>query len=179
MAQAAVPAAADSAMQNFQIEEESVSDEDPHQEVAHLLHGHPDHAQSIQNEPLWNRGICCVYAINFFTTFATFHLYAPRSWLLEMAICRKFYESHDPSTITWQSGWPGFIIPEHACREKNIQKDLSHIRALSTFLEPLPGMYRIKRLELSLNQAKPSSSPSHMVHWLMHMVENWWCVWEF
>ena len=131
--------------------QECRAETDHEQEAMRLLREHADHAQSIPKERLWGRGICCVYAINFLTIFAIFHLYAPRSWLLEMAICRKFYESHNPSMIIPQGSWPGFIIPEHACTKKSIQQDLSHIRAIGTFLEPLPGAYPTKRLESSLN----------------------------
>lgn len=45
--------------------------------------------------------------------------------------------------VTPQGSWPGFIIPEHACTKKSIQQDLSHIRAIGTFLEPLPVPYDV------------------------------------
>jgi len=73
----------------------------------------------------------------FLSTFAFFHLLAPKTKLLELTICRTYYNNHDPSAIIPQNGWPGYDISEEKCKVNSVQQDLARLKAWGSFLEAL------------------------------------------
>ena len=83
-----------------------------------------------------------VLGLSALTMFAMYHLFAPRTRLLELALCYSHYQAHDPSAIIERTGWPWYDIPERACKLDSIQQRLAFLRSWGTFLEPLPGMLR-------------------------------------
>ena len=81
-----------------------------------------------------------VLAINALTVFAMYHLLAPRTRLLELAICYSYYEVNDNSRIVSQNHWPWYDISEQECKLSPIQEKLAFLRSWGSLLEPLPGM---------------------------------------
>lgn len=60
----------------------------------------------------------------------------PEIRLLEMAVCRDYYRTHDPDII---GPPPWSYVPEKHCKIKEIQRDLAYLRATKSLLMTLPG----------------------------------------
>ncbi|OJD37218.1 mfs transporter [Diplodia corticola] len=69
--------------------------------------------------------------------FAYYHAMAPKLKLLELAICRSFYEARDPTAIVAVPTWPGFHIDEDRCKQSSIQQHLSNLRSWGVFFDGL------------------------------------------
>lgn len=59
----------------------------------------------------------------------------PRIRMLEIGLCREYYEARDPSVIG-----PGGTVPERLCKLRDIQSPLSRLRGFLGLLEGLPGL---------------------------------------
>lgn len=55
--------------------------------------------------------------------------------MLEIGLCREYYQSRDPGVIG-----PGGIVPERFCKLRDIQSPLSRLRGFLGLLEGLPGL---------------------------------------
>lgn len=60
---------------------------------------------------------------------------APRVRMLEMGLCREYYQSRDAGVIG-----PGGMVPERLCKLRDIQSPLSRLRGFLGLLEGLPGL---------------------------------------
>jgi hypothetical protein len=80
-------------------------------------------------------------ALQFLTLFAYFHLLAPKLKLLELTICRTYFEKHDPTQVRTQPDWPWYEIDERECKAKDIQRQLSSLKSLIVFLDGLCSTY--------------------------------------
>jgi hypothetical protein len=83
--------------------------------------------------------VVCILVLQFITNFAFYHLLAPKLWILELTICRKYYAFHDPSVIVDRQSWPGYNIDESKCKHGSIQREVSALRAWGVFLDGLCG----------------------------------------
>ncbi|KAG6354116.1 hypothetical protein INS49_005087 [Diaporthe citri] len=59
----------------------------------------------------------------------------PRIRMLEMALCREYYQTRDPGVIG-----PGGTVPERLCKLRDIQSPLTRLRGFLGLLEGLPGL---------------------------------------
>ena len=79
--------------------------------------------------------VVCVLCLQFLTIFAYFHILAPKLKLLELTICRAYYEIEDPLVIMPQPSWPGYGIDENRCKIAKMQQQLSNIRSWGLFFD--------------------------------------------
>lgn len=63
--------------------------------------------------------------------------FAPEIRLMELAICRRYYLQHDPSSVD-HSG----LVPEALCKLDEIQKQLAMLRAWLNVFVSIAGIYR-------------------------------------
>ncbi|KAK2606486.1 hypothetical protein N8I77_005229 [Diaporthe amygdali] len=59
----------------------------------------------------------------------------PRIQMLEMGLCREYYQTRDPGVIG-----PGGSVPERLCKLRDIQSPLARLRGFLGLLEGLPGL---------------------------------------
>ncbi|CAD0083635.1 unnamed protein product, partial [Aureobasidium vineae] len=92
------------------------------------------HADSNSDQPVHSEKttvvLCGLFIILF--QFADILRFAPSLHLLELGYCRDYYHEHDPRLID-----PVGQIPERFCKVREIQEDLSSIRAWLGFVEGL------------------------------------------
>lgn len=76
-----------------------------------------------------------ILALQLLSTFAWYHLLAPKLQLLELTICRARYETQDSSSIIPEKHWPWYSIDEDKCKQRVVQQSLSDIRGLGVLLD--------------------------------------------
>ena len=76
--------------------------------------------------------LCGLFIILF--QFADILRFAPSLQLLELGYCRRYYLEHDPSLIDSVGH-----VPERFCKQREIQENLSAMRAWLGFIEGLVG----------------------------------------
>ena len=59
----------------------------------------------------------------------------PRIRMLEMGLCREYYETRDPGVIG-----PDGSVPERLCKLRDIQSPLARLRGFLGLLDGLPGL---------------------------------------
>lgn len=60
----------------------------------------------------------------------------PRIRMLEMGLCREYYQARDPGAIVG----PGGTVPERLCKLRGVQSPLARLRGFLGLLEGLPGL---------------------------------------
>ncbi|CAD0108002.1 unnamed protein product, partial [Aureobasidium uvarum] len=78
--------------------------------------------------------LCGLFILLF--QFADILRFAPSLHLLELGYCRNYYLEHDPRSID-----PVGHIPERLCKVREVQENLSSIRAWLGFVEGLVGFF--------------------------------------
>ena len=82
---------------------------------------------------------CVIILVILFSIVADFGgslVDTPEVRLLEMAVCRDYYRTHNPSVV---GPPPRSYVPEKDCKIKEIQRDLAYLRATKSMLMTLPG----------------------------------------
>lgn len=93
-----------------------------------------------QPQSTFRRAVVWVLIVEFVSAFPYYLLVAPKLKLLELTICRIYYDDHNPTVVVSQPLWPGYTIEESLCKQRVIQQGLSDLRSWSAFLEGLCGM---------------------------------------
>jgi hypothetical protein len=97
------------------------------------LHNGPISAfrQHVNN---WRTFYSCLLLL-FLVDAPMFMAEGPRIRMLEIGVCREYYETTDPGVV-----WPGGAVPEHMCKLKDVQSRLSRLRGFLGLLEGVPGL---------------------------------------
>ncbi|KAI1733385.1 major facilitator superfamily domain-containing protein [Xylaria scruposa] len=86
---------------------------------------------------LYPRAILFILALSFVADLGGALVDAPELRMLEMAICRDYYLTHDPSVI---GPPPLSYVDERLCKLKDIQVELAYIVATKSLLMTVPGL---------------------------------------
>ncbi|KAI0109611.1 major facilitator superfamily domain-containing protein [Nemania sp. FL0031] len=86
---------------------------------------------------LYPRAVFFIFALSFVADLGGSLVDTPEVRLLEMAVCRDYYLSHDPSVI---GPPPLSYVDEKLCKVNEIQVDLAYIRAMKSLLMTVPGL---------------------------------------
>ena|SRR5580700_4520256 len=86
--------------------------------------------------PLYSYTIVFVFVLVLVTGFSSSLLNTPEVRLLEMALCRDYYRTIDPSVI---GPLPLSYVDEERCKVDSIQVELSYIMATKSLLSAIPG----------------------------------------
>ncbi|KAK7696911.1 hypothetical protein SLS64_014077 [Diaporthe eres] len=87
-----------------------------------------------QHVQQWRTFYSCLLLL-FLVDAPIFMSEGPRIRMLEMGLCREYYEARDPGVIG-----PGGTVPEHLCKLRDIQSPLARLRGFLGLLEGLPGL---------------------------------------
>jgi hypothetical protein len=84
----------------------------------------------------WHRHkiLALLFLLIFFIDFPPFTRAAPKMRLMELSLCREYYQKVDPSTIA-----PDGNVPEMKCKIPEIQTQLAEIKGYSGMLDGIPG----------------------------------------
>ncbi|GAW21484.1 hypothetical protein ANO14919_110030 [Xylariales sp. No.14919] len=113
----------------------------PNEESAPLLTTHqPDDPSGDARRrvtSLYPRAVFFIFALSFVADLGGALVDAPELRMLEMAICRDYYLTHDRSVI---GPPPLSYVPEKLCKIKDIQVELAYIVATKSLLMTVPGL---------------------------------------
>ncbi|KAI0417171.1 major facilitator superfamily domain-containing protein [Xylaria grammica] len=113
----------------------------PNEESAPLLTTHQPDDQSGDARrrvtSLYPRAVFFIFALSFVADLGGALVDAPELRMLEMAICRDYYLTHDRSVI---GPPPLSYVPEKLCKIKDIQVELAYIVATKSLLMTVPGL---------------------------------------
>ncbi|KAI3392718.1 hypothetical protein diail_5275 [Diaporthe ilicicola] len=82
----------------------------------------------------WRTFYSCLLLL-FLVDAPMFMAEGPRIRMLEMGLCREYYQARDPGVIG-----PGGTVPERLCKLRDIQSPLARLRGFLGLLEGLPGL---------------------------------------
>ncbi|KAI5865370.1 major facilitator superfamily domain-containing protein [Durotheca rogersii] len=88
--------------------------------------------------PLYPYTIVFVFGLVLVTGFGSSLLNTPEVRLLEMALCRDYYRTNDPSVI---GPPPLSYVDEENCKVDSIQVELAYIMATRSLLSAIPGIF--------------------------------------
>lgn len=82
----------------------------------------------------WRTFYSCLLLL-FLVDAPMFMSEGPRIRMLEMGLCREYYETRDPGVIG-----PGGSVPERLCKLRDIQSPLARLRGFLGLLDGVPGL---------------------------------------
>ena len=86
--------------------------------------------------PLSSYTVVFIFALVLIAGFGSSLLSTPEVRLMEMALCRDYYRTSDPSVI---GPPPLSYVDEERCKLDNIQVELAYIMATKSLLSAIPG----------------------------------------